>query len=483
MSKLSFLVIPILALTLAGCGGGGDDDSMRVTPVIEMERPAPDPMPEPEPAIVHPPQKPDTLPALPLLQPSDAMQAPIIRRLTTQGDSTHVGATLGVASTAPVTHHGEIPVSYNGTLRGISVQDLLTYLAADAEPFGRIKQWDAPPTIYLASPEGEPTPQMIDDAVFAVQIINSFLPDDWQLRFGSADNPSPGNSMTVFFQDAGLSERGVGGHTLQTYDATLKMVGANVYVLPDYWTNPSMFRDQQEKIYILVHEILHALGRGHVPIDRSRVSGLTIMDPGVPGNSGFALFPVDREALHAIHSELDPGDSLDTVAEKLGDWNDTGVMMRGDFDITEGGGSFGVSMRFGLGRPWASGPTPWTLLADNPALSGSAAWEGRLLGFTPEAQPVAGSAQLGIDLSTLSGDLDFQGLESWAAGTVPGAIGTGQQWGDGSLSYDIQLRDNTFVQSGGDDGIVTGAFFGPQHEGMGGILERDDLTAAFGGKR
>ena len=42
---------------------------------------------------------------------------------------------------------------------------------------------------------------------------------------------------------------------------------------------------------------------------------------------------------------------------------------------------------------------------------------------------------------------------------------------------------NTFVQVGGDAGTVTGAFFGPAHEGMGGVLEREDLSAGFGGQR
>ena len=34
-----------------------------------------------------------------------------------------------------------------------------------------------------------------------------------------------------------------------------------------------------------------------------------------------------------------------------------------------------------------------------------------------------------------------------------------------------------------DEGEVRGLFFGPLHEAMAGTLERDDLTAAFGGQR
>ena len=56
-------------------------------------------------------------------------------------------------------------------------------------------------------------------------------------------------------------------------------------------------------------------------------------------------------------------------------------------------------------------------------------------------------------------------------------------WGNGDLQYLLNIRGNTFVQTGGDEGTVTGAFFGPVHEAMGGVLERPDLTAAFGGRR
>ena len=59
----------------------------------------------------------------------------------------------------------------------------------------------------------------------------------------------------------------------------------------------------------------------------------------------------------------------------------------------------------------------------------------------------------------------------------------GDPWGDGDLYYVVTVRENDFIRVGGDTGTVTGAFFGAGHEGMGGTLERSDLTAAFGGKR
>ena len=62
-------------------------------------------------------------------------------------------------------------------------------------------------------------------------------------------------------------------------------------------------------------------------------------------------------------------------------------------------------------------------------------------------------------------------------------VPTGTTWGDGDLSYGINVQGNTFVRTGGDAGAVTGVFFGPQHEGMGGVVQRTDLSAAFGGTR
>ena len=46
-----------------------------------------------------------------------------------------------------------------------------------------------------------------------------------------------------------------------------------------------------------------------------------------------------------------------------------------------------------------------------------------------------------------------------------------------------RLRGNTVTRSGGGGDIVTGAFLGTRHQAMGGTLQRDDLSAAFGGSR
>ena len=106
-----------------------------------------------------------------------------------------------------------------------------------------------------------------------------------------------------------------------------------------------------------------------------------------------------------------------------------------------------------------------------------------LLGFTPTAKVVGATADLAIDLRTLNGQLAFTNLEAWATNAPPGPVGSGTLWGDGDLRYTVGVRGSTFVQSGGDEGTVTGAFFGSSHEAMGGVVERGDLTAGFGGVR
>ena len=65
--------------------------------------------------------------------------------------------------------------------------------------------------------------------------------------------------------------------------------------------------------------------------------------------------------------------------------------------------SFNVHMVNGYGEPRAYGNRVETALAGNAALSGSAAWSGALLGFTPAGATLAGDAQIGVQLATLTG--------------------------------------------------------------------------------
>ena len=45
------------------------------------------------------------------------------------------------------------------------------------------------------------------------------------------------------------------------------------------------------------------------------------------------------------------------------------------------------------------------------------------------------------------------------------------------------MNGQVFYETGGDTGEVTGPFFGPSHNRVGGTLRRHDLAAGFGTQR
>jgi len=195
------------------------------------------------------------------------------------------------------------------------------------------------------------------------------------------------------------------------------------------------------------------------------------------------LHRLDREALHAVYGRLSASITPDRITEELGPWSDTSLHVQGRSGAGNGELTYGTALRNGLAQPWANGPAPVSDPGDNAALSGSVRWSGRLLGLTPRSETVAGMAELVVDFPNMSGSLDFSQLEHWAADAAPGPAGSGTTWRDVQLGSKVAVRGNTFVQSGGDAGLATGAFFGTSHEGMGGVLVREDLSAGFGGNR
>ena len=448
------------------------------------------------------------IPELPLQTPLQAHQAPIVPLQTT----IHVGADVAAPadSLQQAGLHGETRVFHGSVQDGIGADELIAYLQADAAslqnpeeedgmsvdliPEGLFLRFGAvPPTVRLA--DGTP-PALVDETIRVVQAINAALPVDWQLEVNrdpapaGTVTPSDGEILVVFAREEDWSQEAappidenIGlAEPLFTIAPTgdpnaqfrIEIGGGRVFV--DHTRTEGL-----ERLGVIAHELIHLLGRSHV--DPIRFPRTIMVGGGSEELSAHILHPLDREALLAVYDRLEPGTTPSDIAEELGDWSDTSLHVRGAFDLEDGEIAFGVALRNGLSQPWTSGPSPHTNLEDNPALSGTVSWAGRLLGLTPETEAVAGAADLSVDLATLTGRVEFAGLEQWAANTAPGAPGTGATWDDGNLRYGIEVRGNTFMQTGGDAGTVTGAFFGPAHEGMGGVLERDDLSAGFGGKR
>ena len=429
---------------------------------------------------------------------------------------------------------GGTAVSFGRVRDGMGAEEVIAYLTRHAEVRELKSDLGLPtfpnaPTVRLAEGTGD---ELADFVIQAVRLLNAALPHDRRIRLGDErvtpleplgevpdgdifvdfaawidwnDPHKPPRETAVALAQWGWST--VFNSEADRWEATEMRAGRiwvdrdaihTAWVLrPDsgQWEETVLGRrvddsetlekwySDQAVVAILVHELLHTLGMGaHLDPDRFPNSIMNEDRHDYDGVTGHVLFPLDREALQAAYGALEPGALPAQLVDELGWWDDESLHLRGEID-TPRGGSFGVAVRNGLVQPWADGRLPDTDLADNRQLSGTAGWTGRLLGFTPALQAVAGAADLSVELKTRAGQLDFTGLEHWTANAAPGPIGSGTRWGDGDLQYLLSVHGNTFEQAGGDDGAVTGAFFGRGHEAMGGVLERSDLTAAFGGTR
>ena len=445
---------------------------------------------------------------LSLQAPRHALQAPIVDvegRLHVGADVAPPPGELPVAA-----RHGETTVSYGTVRDGVGGAELIDYIRQDAAfyantdeavdtgdsllPQGLIIRFAAaPPTVRVAH---ETPPGLLDETVRVIQAINAALPRDWQLGFTAARVPTDfaavgdGEILVTFAPQAdwpldatppmdeeiGLAEPRYS--LVPTADPVIpwriEIVGGRI------WVDPSQ-TSGQERLGVIAHELIHLLGRGHV--DPERFPATLMVAGGSEELSAHILHPLDREALLAVYGRMEPGTPPGQLADALGPWSETSTHVQG---ILEAGGeevSFGVARRNGLSQPWAEGSMPHAVLEDSASLSGSVRWTGRLLGLTPRSEPVAGGATLNVDIATLRGTAVFTDLRHWEPDAAPGRADGGSVWLDGGLNYRIKVRGNTFVQTGGDSGTVTGAFYGQSHEGMGGVVVRDDLSAGFGGRR
>ena len=114
------------------------------------------------------------------------------------------------------------------------------------------------------------------------------------------------------------------------------------------------------------------------------------------------------------------------------------------------------------------------------ALEGDATWSGALLGVDlgrPMLPPVAGDAELRVDLSSLVGTARFDDLTVLVDGATHAFRAP---W----IEYPVTVTGNTFED---EAGRIEGGFFGPAHEEMAGVVDdrapEVDLLAGFGGTR
>lgn len=531
-SAVALALLPFLVVLLPGCGGGGSAPSGNIQP------PPVDPTPPPP----VDPIPPEMLPEIPARHPVQALQAPVIDL-----DGTlHVGAGVAPPDqlAAGVDYNG-VPVLSGRVRDRVGADRVLEYLAKHMDPeysgVEGLSSHAAGPVVHLAEGTSE---TFAEFTVGAVQLVNAALPYDKRIRFSTEavtpltaiDDVPKGHIYVDFASWAdwnaptkppqGEAAAVAESQTSTTLDdRVLARLGSHIWVDTDaileaFVLNPDTgdwemtvlesYVDDSDTIiklfsrdavmHTLVHELLHTLGftahvgaerfmesvlnDGSTQVRRVQRSGLRVTINEHVHIPGHILFQVDRDGLLAAYSRFEPGAlPEDLTVENLGPWSGTSFHVRGGLEFTGGEASFGVAFGNGFPQPWAAGPTPWSNLADNTALSETVTWNGALLGMTEAAQAVAGGARMAVQLATLDGTLDFTALEHWEPDQAPQAVGSGTQWGDGDLRYDIGVRGNSFVQTGGDDGEVTGVFLGSAHQAMAGVLERSDLAAGFGGTR
>ena len=451
---LAFSLATILVL---GCGGGGGGQTIERNAFVVGE--------------------------LPLQTPVHGRNAPIIDF----DGSLRVGAGVApeLGQLEKTGEHGEVSISSgyvrDGAGRAAVVEFMKQFIHSG------LPTYPSPPIVRVARGT---SPKDMNNTVRAVQILNAYLPYDDRLSFSNIPSPPgvgtydvPHGEIFIDFaphdkwnpptsRPPGNEPRGVARSS--TLVDVIPETENVIYLEPlssRIWINTNRIPEHTDEsmILLIAHELLHALGfRGHpdhtvypTSVTRSRVP--RVFSERIVG-------PIDADIILSLYEGFQRGE---TSAEALGPWSDTSFHIRGDLRVAGGDISFGVTTRNGLAQPWVSGPTPWTNLVDNELLAETVTWTGALLGITPSAETVVGDSRLAVDLADYDGQLDFTNL----------LFDGGGAWGDGDLGYSVEVRGNTFVQTGGDAGQVTGAFFGSRHEGMGGVLERNDLSAAFGGKR
>lgn len=488
MRTLLTIAAILSVLSLAACGGGGGGGQPGT---MQPERPV---MPDRDVTRLPFPYTPSghhRTDGLPVPAAADAKHMPIYRDgrnlfvgvdqgtkatdyFTFNGQISSFVRSSGLANLPAVGERGNIEVRHGRLSDGAGRAAVVAYLSDASRGFRSIPRWQSLPEVRLV---GVSTATERQRLIAAVQLVNAALPEGAKLTVG-ASSLERSSGIDVEFVDCWGARHTCGGGTAAASTPTRisnagdgeRMEDAHVYFSRETYS----YGDERQTVILLAHELMHALGITNHPSP----DFVTIMEntgaihhtehDGQPQPLSL-LYSVDREALRILYGELDIGDG----PEDLGPWNANSTHLAGNGPHA----NFGVALRNGYAEPWATGPEPRITLAGNPALSGTVTWEGALVGFSGQ-NPVEGDAEIGVNLATLTGTADFTELEYWDSRYVD-CIDCGTTWGDGDLGYTIAVSGNTFRETGGDAGRLTGIFTGRSHEGAAGTLERADLTAAF----
>ena len=204
-------------------------------------------------------------------------------------------------------------------------------------------------------------------------------------------------------------------------------------------------------------------GEEHV---RVSVSELDALDPNIAWQRTAAQQGVP---IAEGRGELtEPGISVDVTL--LGGWLDHNffaVQLEGvTHDTSDGVDVAGLE----AGYAYSIGNTTGT----NPALSGDATWRGGMVGGSvgSDRSLIRGDATLTLDMAQMAMDVAFTNILN---------VGTGQSRAD--MMWDGLALTNGMFGTGSQGDSIQGQFYGPNHEEVGGIFERDQIIGAFGAGR
>ena len=118
---------------------------------------------------------------------------------------------------------------------------------------------------------------------------------------------------------------------------------------------------------------------------------------------------------------------------------------------------------------------------ENPrAADGSARWEGLMLGRDMRASPsrgqvIRGDADVTVEFAadSLTADVAFTDIVNIETGDLQ----------DDMAWRGMAVEDGGFAQSDVDDDTISGQFYGPGEEEVGGVFEQGGIAGAFGGRR
>ena len=105
-------------------------------------------------------------------------------------------------------------------------------------------------------------------------------------------------------------------------------------------------------------------------------------------------------------------------------------------------------------------------------VSGSATWAGAMVGTriggSSPGSSVSGDAEMQVDFSAANIDLTFTNIAEISSGGSPGTPYPSMGWSD------VPMNGGSFSTTGLD-----GRFYGPNHEEVGGVFERNQIAGGF----